>query len=92
MNARHLLKTHPAVWHAVKAGSKTFEVRKDDRQFQMGDIVDLSYYDPLDIDPSPAVGGVITKRVGFVLRGGQYGLEPGYVAFSLFEPNDTDFA
>ena len=37
----HQLKTWPQYWDAVQRGEKTFEVRKDDRGFQRGDILEL---------------------------------------------------
>jgi hypothetical protein len=89
----HVLKTDPAVFRAVRDGVKNFEVRKDDRAFQAGDTVELTYYDreresspfapPTPFDKSDDKSS-LTRKIGFVLRGGQYGLEPGYVAFSLF--------
>ena len=41
----HALKTWPVYFKAVKEGSKTFEVRKDDRKFHVGDKVLLQEYD-----------------------------------------------
>lgn len=92
----HTLKTHPAYFRAVRDGTKTFEVRKDDRAFQCGDTVILTFADPDSpsaawAPPAPPLGhergsdnrSDITRKIGFVLRGGQFGLEPGYVAFSL---------
>jgi hypothetical protein len=35
----HELKTDPEVWEAVDCGEKTFEVRNNDRNFQVGDII-----------------------------------------------------
>lgn len=85
----HELKTHPAMYRAVSRGAKTFEVRKDDKAFQSGDTVRLRYYDP-ELDngfarpPMPEDNfPVLEFEIGFVLRGGQYGIETGYVAFSL---------
>lgn len=37
----HKLKILPEYFEAVKSGSKTFEVRKDDRGFQAGDTLFL---------------------------------------------------
>lgn len=90
----HILKTHPAMFRAARAGTKTFEVRQDDRAFQKGDTVELVYHDPNlpTAVPAPVMPSSPDKndnrqpmhfRIGFVLRGGQYGIEPGYVAFSI---------
>lgn len=37
----HVLKTLPDYFDAVARGEKTFEVRRDDRGFQKGDILVL---------------------------------------------------
>lgn len=88
---RHTLKTHPAQFRAVRDGRKNFEVRKDDCGFQAGDIVRLTYHDP-EASPFAAPPGIpdfgdnlepIERRVTYVLRGGQYGVEPNYVVLSL---------
>jgi hypothetical protein len=42
----HELKTWPQYFQRVKDGSKTFEVRKNDRGFQLGDSVVLREWDP----------------------------------------------
>lgn len=47
----HVLKAHPPMFYAVKDGTKNFEVRKDDRAFQTGDTVEITYFEP----PSAAV-------------------------------------
>ena len=41
----HNLKTLPKYFKAAISGAKTFEVRKDDRDFQVGDILQLQKYD-----------------------------------------------
>ena len=41
---KHELKTLPKYFKAVKEGIKTFEVRKDDRNYQVGDILILQEY------------------------------------------------
>lgn len=48
MNYRkvHHLKTWPDYFAAVRRGSKTFEVRTNDRDFQVGDLLVLQEYDP----------------------------------------------
>ena len=78
----HKLKTLPPYWNAVDRGEKNFEVRRNDRGFQKGDVLELNYYDPAEcwMRREP-----IHKRVTYVLTGGQFGLEPGYVVMGLAE-------
>lgn len=85
MPTTHHLKTWPAYWHAVARGDKTFEIRKDDRAFQAGDTLMLEYFDP-ERRPGEYEGFSrypIERLVTFVLPGGQFGVEPGYVVMGL---------
>lgn len=50
---KHILKIWPQYYCRVADGSKTFEVRKNDRGFQPGDEVHLLEWDPDQIE----VGG-----------------------------------
>lgn len=91
----HKLKTWPAYFDAVKRGDKAFEVRRDDRGFQKGDIVVLqrTREDRLtEVDwrfatssGEPEARHEIRKRIGYVLTGGQFGIEPGYVVLQLVD-------
>lgn len=40
----HDLKVNPQFWEAVKNGSKPFEVRRNDRNFKVGDVCRLRQY------------------------------------------------
>jgi len=40
----HRLKLHEDYFEAVKHGIKTFEIRKNDRNFKVGDVLDLMLY------------------------------------------------
>ena len=42
----HELKIHPRFFDAVKNGIKTFEVRRNDRPFAVGDTLLLQEFDP----------------------------------------------
>lgn len=76
----HELKTHPEYFQLVKQGLKNWELRKNDRNFQIGDWLTLREYDP---ETSTYTGNVIENlTVVFVLRD-FVGLEPGYVILSL---------
>lgn len=85
----HQLKTWPTYWDAVARGEKSFEVRKNDRAFQTGDIVVLSrqtrdeFGAPYDTDYTTDTVRSLTFRIGWILQGGQFGIEPGYCIFSL---------
>ncbi len=89
----HKLKTWPAYFDAVERGEKLFEVRRDDRGFQKGDIVLLqrTREDRLhEVDwefgeTAPRPKHEIRKRIGYVLTGGQFGIEPGYVVLQLVD-------
>lgn len=79
MSVVHELKTLPVYFDAVERGEKTFEVRKDDRGFQKGDTVRL-----LRLHPNGIVGRQsVDRRILWILTGGQFGVEPGYVVLAL---------
>jgi hypothetical protein len=83
----HELKTLPQYWDAVARGDKTFEVRKDDRGFQKGDIVRLIRVHPTMRTPELDYQGrpykILDRRIKWILTGGQFGIEPGYVVLQL---------
>ena len=83
MPAEHILKTLPQYWDAVAAGAKTFEVRRDDRGFQKGDTVVLRRVDKDAPWRFQHPHRDLRFTIGWILTGGQFGLEPGYVVFSL---------
>ena len=87
----HNLKTLPAYFDAVKRGEKTFEVRRDDRGFQKGDTLVLqrlnekynTHLVEMDFTDPNKVKHELRFRVGYILTGGQFGIEPGYVVMAL---------
>lgn len=76
----HELKTETAFYQKVEVKKKRFEVRKDDRNFQVGDMVTLL----------ESVNGTLTGRkygpieIDYILRGPAYGVEAGHCVFSWF--------
>lgn len=46
MSKTHELKTWPSYFDAVITGNKSFELRKNDRDFQVGDVLELKEYNP----------------------------------------------
>lgn len=88
---RHRVKTWPAEFEAVQAGDKTADLRRNDRDYRVGDILILAEWDPhaRTVDEHQVEhAGVLTGReqtrqVSHVLDGGQFGLQPGFVMLSL---------
>jgi hypothetical protein len=63
----HHLKTWPVYFQAVVTGEKTFEIRKDDRDFKVGDILMLHEWDP---ETKEYTGRSTRKRVTYIAHGG----------------------
>jgi hypothetical protein len=51
----HILKTHADHWDDVYHGVKTFEIRRDDRNFDLGDTLELVRVDDMFGLPTPYV-------------------------------------
>jgi Domain of unknown function (DUF3850) len=89
----HTLKTLPDYWDAIDRGEKTFEVRRDDRGFQKGDVLRLLRLVKIGSGPHAGVwveeksddGYYVElhRKISYVLTGGQFGIEPGYVVLGL---------
>lgn len=81
---KHELKIWPQYYQRVKEGSKTFEIRENDRGFQQGDSVVLREYDPDSINattksPKGYTGSPdLEFKIGYV-----HVLDSSRVVFSL---------
>lgn len=75
----HELKTWPAYFKDVLLGVKPFEVRRDDRSFHVGDVLELQEWD----ERNGYSGRAIQRRVTYVLPGDQFGIEEGYCVMGL---------
>lgn len=76
----HELKTWPQYFEQVVAGQKQFEIRKNDRDFQVGDVLVLDEYCP---DRKVYTGNYAIVKIEYILHGGQFGIEPGYCVMSI---------
>lgn len=85
----HDLKIWPDYFEAVVDGSKTFEVRLDDRGFVEGDTLRLREWSP---DTEEYTGREVLRRVGYIYRGDVGGLRDGYVVMALLNEEATDEA
>lgn len=79
----HELKVWPAYFHALEAGKKAFEVRRDDRGFQKGDVLWLREFDHTKTRAFQYSGNATFARITYILTGGQFGIEPGFVVMGL---------
>lgn len=84
----HTLKCWPQYFDAMASGLKNFEVRKDDRGFQKGDLVVLQRTRPetlhqVDYDYHGKPKHELRYTINWILTGGQFGVEPGFVVLAL---------
>lgn len=80
MPRTHELKTWPAFYERVISNDKNFEVRVDDRSYQTGDMLILKEWNP---ETELYTSREVSRFVTFVMHGGQFGIEPGYVVLAL---------
>jgi hypothetical protein len=78
----HDLKCWPVPFAAIASGRKTFEWRKDDRNFQEGDAVILREWRP---ETGSYTGARIECSISYVLRGA-FGVPDGFCIFNLEKP------
>ena len=83
----HVRKVHPEYFEALRNGSKTFEVRKEEPdapEFAVGDFLALNEYDPgrHTIPGDNYTGRCLMFRITYVLRGFD-GLVESYVCLGL---------
>ncbi len=72
------LKILPEYFEAVKSGKKTFELRKNDRDFCVGDILILR-----EFDGSKTTGRSVTVGITYILQNCGFGLADGYAILSI---------
>ncbi len=76
----HDLKTWPAYYRGLEEGTKTFEVRYDDRDYKVGDVLSLREWSP----ELGYTGRAMRRRVSYVLSGDEYaGIVEDYVVMGL---------
>ena len=75
----HYLKTIQPFFSEVLKGAKTFEYRRNDRDFQVGDEVYLQEY---DLQKNTFSGQEVRGNITYVLKDWK-GLDADYCVFSL---------
>ena len=75
----HFLKILPKWFEDVKSGKKKFEIRKNDRNFEIGDILVLQEY-----EKGKYTGREIQKEIEYIYCGnGLYGLSEDFCILGI---------
>lgn len=75
---RHSLKCWPEPYEAMRSGRKVHEFRRNDRDFSVGDILEINEWNPETKEPT---GSAMFRRVTYVGTG--FGIPDGYVCLSV---------
>lgn len=73
----HELKILPKYFKDVVDGYKKFELRKNDRDFQIGDSLLLKEFD------GDYTGDSVQVVITYIFQGGEYGLDKDYVILGI---------
>ena len=79
----HELKTWPEYFQLMVNGDKPFELRKNDRDFQVGHILLLREYDK---DSKEYSGRMLHRKITYILKGDEaeaFGLKRGFCIMGL---------
>jgi len=78
---RHELKTWPPYWQHIDDGTKPFELRRNDRDFKVGDVLWLREFNPSGY--GYFTGRSCWRRVTYVLDPEQFIAVPDWVILGL---------
>jgi hypothetical protein len=76
----HDLKTWPIYFEMMQKNLKNFEIRKNDRNFKVGDILRLKEWNP---ETKKYTGREMAVNVKYIFYGGEYGLDVDYVIMAI---------
>lgn len=76
----HELKTNIEYFKQTFFGHKDWEIRRNDRDFKLGDVLILKEWNE---DKKEFTGREIGRTISFIFNGGKYGLEDDYVIMSI---------
>lgn len=78
----HRLKTNPLYFIAAQKGMKTFEIRENDRNYQIGDVFISMEYDSLS---NTYTGNELRGSISYIT---DYMQQPGYVVLGIWWDNN----
>lgn len=76
----HHLKVWPQYFDAIVLHGKRFEVRKADRNYQVGDRLVLNAWDPME---QAYTGHGCNGTINYIMPGGQHGIAEGYAVIGF---------
>lgn len=76
----HEVKISSRYFEKVKSGVKTFEYRKDDRDYKVGDRLKLMEY---DLEIGRCTGNILEVEITYILRHGDFKISSNYVIMSI---------
>ncbi len=76
----HELKCHTEYFMKVVTSQKKFEIRKNDRNFEVGDVLHLKNYDPKN---ETYLFGHCLAEVDYIFEGQGFGVTSGYCVMSI---------
>jgi hypothetical protein len=88
MTTIHELKCWIEYYGIIADGDKTFEIRNNDRDFKVFDVLHLREYDPKKMEYT---GNSLYAEVLYILSD-FVGLQPGYVAMQIRILDETEEA
>lgn len=85
MSRRHEVKVWPSYFAAIKSGQKTFEWRRNDRDYAVGDVLVLREYDPTRGAVVPGLGytGECVEASITYKAEGVFGIPVGYCVLAI---------
>jgi Domain of unknown function (DUF3850) len=81
----HQLKSWPEYFKPISMGMKTFDLRKDDRGYNVGDDIQ---FEEFNVKTGDYTGAVATRRISYILRDFA-GLMPGYCILGITNSGDV---
>jgi len=78
----HSLKVWPEFYRDLESGKKNFEVRRDDQDFAVGDMLILHEYNNVQ---QWYTGNSVHREIIYLLFGGRFGIEKGFCVLGLKE-------
>ena len=76
---KHFLKIKRQYFNSVLSNEKTFEIRKNDRNYNVGDKLILSEVDENEFQ----TGRQLIVKITYLINGPIYGLESGFCILSI---------